>query len=74
MGDAVTNDDELTEILTDLWEHTIIPLYEKGKIQTERHLQAYLFMLLKNRLAERVLEEWDVWVSIPLQTCQAFRK
>ena len=56
MDNSVTNDNELSIILTDLWENTIIPLYEKGKIQTERHLQAYLFMLLKNRLAEKVRE------------------
>jgi len=63
MDNEGKNDNGLSDILTDLWDNTIIPLYKKGKIQTERHLQSYLFMLLKNRLAEKVLEEWDVWVE-----------
>lgn len=63
MGNEETNDSELSKIITELWENTIIPLYGKGKIQTERHLQSYLFMLLKNRLAEKVREVWDVWVE-----------
>lgn len=63
MNNEGTNDNELLDILTELWDTTIIPLYKKGKIQTERHLQSYLFMLLKNRFTEKVLEEWDVWVE-----------
>ncbi|MGB4571519.1 MAG: hypothetical protein WBH97_01720 [Rectinemataceae bacterium] len=63
MDNVVKNDDELSNLLTELWENTIIPLYEKGKIQTERHLQSYLFMLLKNRFEEKVPKDWDVWVE-----------
>jgi len=63
MDNEGTNDNGLSDILEEIWDNTIIPLYEKGKIQTERHLQSYLFMLLKNRFEEKVPKDWDVWVE-----------
>jgi hypothetical protein len=63
MDNKDKNDNELLQLLTELWDNTIIPLYKTGKIQTERHLQSYLFMLLKNRFKEKVPKDWDVWVE-----------
>lgn len=63
MGNLTSNDNELSRILAKLWNDTILPLYKMGKIQTERLLQAYLFMLLKNRFEEKVPNDWDVWIE-----------
>jgi len=63
MSNAAVQELELSSLLEELWVNKIIPLYEAGKIQTERHLQSYLFMLLKNRFTEQVHNDWDVWVE-----------
>jgi hypothetical protein len=50
----------LVPALENIWDRQIEPLYQAGKIQTERHLQAYLFMWLKSSLDET---DWNIWVE-----------
>jgi len=53
----------LETVLEKIWEQRVVQLYQKGKIQTERHLQGYIFMWLKETLAREPQSEWDVWVE-----------
>lgn len=50
-------------ILESVWDTRVKSLYKLGKIQTERHLQAYLFMWLKEELTKAPESDWDVWVE-----------
>lgn len=53
----------LDMVLEEIWEQRVVPLYQKGKIQTERHLQGYLFMWLKEILAQEPQDDWDIWIE-----------
>jgi hypothetical protein len=53
----------LDTVIDEIWEQRVIPLYQKGKIQTERHLQGYLFMWLKEILAQEPKSDWDIWIE-----------
>ena len=53
----------LDTVLEEVWNQRVVPLYKDGKIQTERHLQAYLFMWLKEWLGEESIWGWDVWIE-----------
>jgi len=53
----------LKTILESIWDTRVKPLYKIGKIQTERHLQAYLFMWLKEELTKTPESDWEVWVE-----------
>jgi len=57
------NDIYLDALLGDIWEQRVVPLFSMGRIQTERHLQAYLFMWLKEGFNAEPSDTWDVWVE-----------